>query len=160
MTTMQLSEHFSLTEATLSSTAERLGTDNSCSDQVILAAALKTAARLEAVRALLGFPLHIDSWIRCLELNRALKSKDTSQHVKGEAVDFLCEDYGTPVDICRRLLAYKELIRWDQLILEHRWVHISWSSVPNAQQRGEVLSLLSTGGYASGLTDVSGNPIK
>jgi hypothetical protein len=102
---------------------------------------------------LLDKSIHVDSWYRCLELNRLLGSKDTSQHVEGKAVDFTCPDFGTPLEICRQLIKFKDLIRFDQLILEHTWVHISFNS---GSSHGEVLSLLATGGYAHGLTDKEG----
>jgi len=156
----QLSDHFSLEEATASKTADEAGIDNSTPSDEIISAATRTALKLEKVRVLLGsLPLTVNSWIRCLDLNRALGSKDTSQHLKGEAVDFVCPAFGSPTEICQKLVANITLVNFDQLILEHTWVHISWNSTPNAQQRGEVLSLLSTGGYATGLTDKEGNPI-
>lgn len=156
MNTVQLSEHFTLEEATISQTASREGIDNSHpSDEVIISAG-RTAVRMEKVRAVLNHPVSVNSWIRCLELNRALKSKDSSQHVKGEAVDFICPAFGSPLQICQALVKVKDLLRWDQLILEHTWVHISWNSIPGGLQRGQVLSLLSDGGYAIGLTNNQG----
>jgi Peptidase M15 len=152
---VNLSDHFTLEEATFSDTAARNGIDNVCQSQMIITAATKTALKMEKVRALLGKPISVSSWIRCIALNRALGSKDTSQHIKGEAVDFTCFAFGSPTDICKKLLENKEVIGWDQLILEHTWVHISWNSV----QRGEVLSLLQGGGYAQGLTDKFGKPV-
>ena len=147
-----LSEHFSLEEAIISQTADRNGLDNTPSLEMITTMS-KTAVRLEKVRSILAKPLNINSWYRALLVNRAVGSKDTSQHMKGEAVDFISPEFGSPLLICQELLKYKELVRWDQLILEHTWVHISWASVPNAVQRGQVLSLLATGQYATGLTD-------
>ena len=155
----QLSQHFTLEEATQSQTASREGIDNYHPSPEVIAAASKTAVRMEKVRTVLFNPIAVSSWIRCLELNRKLGSKDSSQHVLGEAVDFTCYAFGSPAKICRALLEYKDLIRWDQLILEHTWVHISWNSAPNAIQRGQVLSLLSTGGYTMGLTDAHGQPV-
>ena len=152
----QLSEHFTLEEATFSSTAARLGIDNSSPSPQVKTAASFVAVKMEKVRVILDSPIHIDSWIRCLELNRALKSKDTSQHILGEAVDFTCSGFGSPVQICRELIANQSVLRYDQLILEHTWVHISFKSVPGAVQRGQVLSLLGTGGYANGLTNSEG----
>ena len=111
---------------------------------------------MEKVRAFLGKPISVSSWYRCLQLNREIGSKDTSQHTKAEAVDFICPAFGTPTDICKLLVANKDLIRFDQLILEHTWVHISWNSVPGSQQRGQVLSLLKDKTYAVGLTDKNG----
>lgn len=149
---MQLSPHFTLQEATFSSTAECFGIDNFCKDEEVIATAIFTAQQMELVRSALDDqPIHIDSWIRCLELNRKLGSKDTSQHIKGEAVDFICPHFGNPVDICRKLV-YRN-IPFDQLILEHTWVHISFSK---NQRRGNILSLLENGDYATGLTDKKG----
>lgn len=116
-----------------------------------------TAAGMERVRAALGNkPISVTSWYRSLPVNRAVQSKDTSQHIKGEAVDFTCPVFGTPVDICRKLILLRDLIRFDQLILEPSWVHISFA-IATGKPRGQVLSLLSTGSYASGLTDMKGN---
>jgi len=81
-----------------------------------------------------------------------------SSFVKGEAVDFICPAFGSPLEICKVIVKYADIIKFDQLILEHTWVHISWKSTPNATQRGQVLSLLSDKSYAKGLTDKSGKP--
>ena len=157
---IHLSEHFTLDEAIESQTAARLGIDNKPTDLNIITAASKTAVKMEKVRVILGSkPITISSWIRVLELNRAIGSGDGSQHVKGEAVDFICPTFGTPLDICKAIVENKTLIGFDQLILEHTWVHISWNSIPSGEQRGQVLSLLETGKYALGLTDKKGNPL-
>lgn len=155
---MKLTEHFTLAEVTHSEIAARRGIDNSLPPE-LLEVVTKTAVRLEKVRALLDKPIFPSSWYRSLPLNRALLSADTSQHPKGEAVDFICPSFGTPLEICKFLLKHQDLIRWDQLILEHTWVHISWNSIPSGEQRGQVLSLLETGKYALGLTDKKGNPL-
>ena len=158
MTTIYLSEHFTLDEATESQTASRLGIDNTPTPEVRTAAS-KTAVKLEKVRVVLdNSPIKISSWIRVPELNEAIGSGSSSQHIKGEAVDFICPTYGSPLEVCKQLIKYKDVIGWDQLILEHTWVHISWKSTPNSVQRGQVLSLLSDKGYAVGLTDKSGKP--
>lgn len=154
----QLTDHFYLSEVINSDTASRAGIDNSL-PMSLMQAVLRTATGLEKVRAALGDkPININSWYRCEKLNSLLGSKSTSQHLKGEAVDFTCPSYGTPTQICKNLLTFKSLIRWDQLILEHTWVHISWNSIPSGEQRGEVLSLLSDKKYAIGLTDRNGIP--
>jgi len=159
MTNIQLSPHFTLDEATYSSTALRLGIDNTQPSAEIIKAAIYTASKLEVVRTILqNKSIHIDSFIRCLALNRALGSKDSSQHIKGEAADIICPDFGSPLDICKELITNKAKLNFDQLILEHTWVHVSFCS-PTDTPRGEVLSLLSTGGYAVGLTDKQGNKL-
>ena len=42
---------------------------------------------LEDVREYFGVPIRVTSCKRCLQHNRSIGSKDTSQHVKGTAVD-------------------------------------------------------------------------
>ena len=158
MTDLQLSDHFHLSDVTRSSTASRKGIDNSL-ELGLLPAAYKTAVGLEKVQAILGVPVSVTSWYRSLRLNRAIGSSDTSQHVKCEAVDFTASQFGTPAEICKYLIKNQDLIRWDQLILEHTWVHISWDSIPNGVQRGEVLSLLESGKYSHSLTDSKGVPV-
>jgi len=88
----------------------------------------KTAAHMERVRAALGNKsIHVNSFYRSPAVNAAVGSKSTSQHLLGEAVDFICPAFGTPVEICRKLIELHDLIRFDQLILEHSWVHISFT---------------------------------
>ena len=153
-----LSEHFTLDEAIASQTADRLGIDNTPTPEIVTAAS-KTAVKMEKVRVVLGNKsIKVSSWIRMPELNKAVGSRPGSQHEKGEAVDFICPTFGSPLDVCREIIKHKDLINFDQLILEHTWVHISWKSTPNATQRGEVLSLLSDKSYAKGLTDKFGKP--
>lgn len=155
---MNLSDHFTLEEATLSQTAERQKIPNVPSGE-ITAVMVKTAKSLERVRALLGIPMIISSWYRSPALNHAVGGVPNSQHLAGEAVDFIAPAYGTPADICKQIIRFPELVAFDQLILEHTWVHISFSGVPSIPNRKQVLSLLSSGHYASGLTDKEGVPI-
>jgi hypothetical protein len=151
-----LSDNFSMQEAIISQTAERNNIDNipTSGTAVIMQQA---ATKLEKVRLLLlSYPININSWYRSPALNTAVGSKSTSQHLKGEAIDFICPQFGTPLDICKLIIANKDLINYDQLILEHTWVHISFS-ILQRQPKNQVLSLLATGGYATGLTDKKGN---
>lgn len=155
---VQLSDHFTLAEATYSSTANIKELDNTPGINTI-EVMKRSAMCMERVRAVLGnVPLHINSWYRSPEVNAAVGSKVTSQHIRGEAVDFICPAFGTPFDICKKLIEMKDLIRFDQLILEHSWVHISFG-ITSGTNRSQVLSLLATGSYAAGLTDKQGNPL-
>jgi|ERR1022692_4541704 hypothetical protein len=153
-----LSEHFSFKEATSSAKAESLGIVNDNPTQDIIDNCLRTATKMEIVKAALNMaPIHVDSWIRCPALNLAVGSKDTSQHLKGEAVDFIAPTFGDPLAICRALINHTSILNFDQLILEHTWVHISFIS-PDSKPRNQVLSLLETGHYATGLTNKDGVP--
>lgn len=144
----KLSPHFTLGALLRSETAARLGIDNSPLPE-ILHALQRLAGNLEIVRQLLGsVPIYISSGYRCLELNRALRSKDTSAHVEGRAADFDAPDYGPPIDICRAIAASN--IDFDQLIYEHTWVHIAWARIGETPRR-QVLTLMQGGTYAAGI---------
>lgn len=124
-----LSPHFTLDELTLSQTAARMGIDNTPT-AAALAALQRTALGLEAVRMRLGGgPIGVSSGYRCLTLNRAIGSKDGSQHVLGEAADFTAPRFGSPRQIVDALVDSD--VPYDQLILEFgRWVHISFATQP------------------------------
>ena len=127
---MRLSEHFSLSELTKSGTAIRKGIDNTPSETEVENLVLLCNMVLEPVREHYGVPFAPSSGFRCLELNRAIGSADTSQHVLGKAVDF--EIPG--VDNKQVALWVKENCIFDQLILEFYredeptsgWIHGSY----------------------------------
>jgi hypothetical protein len=120
-----LSAHFSLEEALVSQTASRLGIDNTPSKEIIQN--MKDAAlQLEFVRMRLNSnAIHINSWYRCPELNKAVGSKPTSDHLTGYAIDFTCPSYGTPNELVRAIA--NSTLKFSQLILEfNSWTHISF----------------------------------
>lgn len=132
---MHLSEHFTLREMTLSQTAARQGIDNTPDDDAVAALRAVCEHVLEPVRAHYGVPFSPSSGFRCLALNRALGSKDSSQHIKGEAVDL--EVPGVPN---YELAAWiRDNLTFDQLILEFYtpgdptsgWVHCSYVAGDN-----------------------------
>lgn len=151
-----LANYFSWEEVTHSSTAERMGFNNTLPIELIPNARY-AAARMDYVRIILDCPILVDDWYRCLALNRFLKSKDTSEHRLATAIDFISPLFGSPVAICKYLLQYKDTLNWNQLILEHTWVHISFPANSETAAKKEVLSLISNGTYAIGLTDKLGN---
>lgn len=156
---MYISTHFAIEEVTKSSVAARHGIDNSLPSELI-PVIQNTAAHMELVRMVLRqAPVFTESWYRCLALNRALKSKDTSQHIKGEALDFVSPAFGTPLQIVKQLSQSPILLQFDQLILEHDWAHISFNSIPDSKPRCQVLTLLSDKTYAVGITDKHGKEI-
>jgi zinc D-Ala-D-Ala carboxypeptidase len=130
----QLTPNFSLEELTLSSTAQRLGIDNTPTPDIV--AALTVAANgMEQVRALLGnLPIHVDSGYRCQALNKAVGGAADSAHMEGYAVDFICPAFGAPLAIAHAVSAAG--LAFDQLIMEGTWVHISF----DPRLRGLLLS--------------------
>ena len=126
---MQLTEHFSLEELTRSAKADELRIDNTPPSHIL--PKLNTLANgLEMIRTLLGHPMTISSGYRCPALNQAVGSKPTSQHMLGEAADFVCPAFGTPDDIVKALVA--STIPFDQAITERSanklWTHVSFGS--------------------------------
>ena len=131
---MQISEHFSLQELTVSELAVRNGWDNSPSPQE-LENLKRLADMLEKVRALLGKPIVINSAYRSKQVNDAVGSKDSSQHRIGCAADIRVVGMN-PDQVCRAIIASE--IQYDQIIREFYdpdkgggWTHISVPNKPN-----------------------------
>lgn len=132
---MKLSQHFELAEFTISDTALRTGIANIPSPHVM--ANLKTLAEgLEQIRALLGQPIFITSGYRSPTLNRFIGGSQSSAHCLGFAADFKCPGYGKPVDIVAKIK--DSGIKYDQLICEGVWVHVSF----DPKMRQQTLSAL------------------
>ena len=128
---MQLSPHFTLAELTVSQSAARLGIDNNPPPEVIKNLE-RTALGLEGVRMLLGAPVLVSSGYRSPALNKAIGGAKNSQHMTGQAVDFICPGFGSPRQIVKTL--DNSGMQFDQCILEFdRWVHLSFSDKPRRQ---------------------------
>jgi uncharacterized protein YcbK (DUF882 family) len=116
---MKLSTHFTLAELTV--TSRKIdNTPNSSQIKTLTS----TAQSLEKVRELLGKPIKVNSGYRSPSVNKAVGGSPTSAHVLCYAVDFVCPDFGSPKEICAAI--NKAGIKYDQLILEPSWVHISF----------------------------------
>jgi hypothetical protein len=127
---MNLSEHFSLDEATYSETAIRLHIDNQPNEQQL--ANMKTAAEnLEKVRAVTG-TLRVNSWLRLPDVNVAVGGSKVSSHMDGWAIDCSSSAH-TPYELCQ--LVKQTGIKFDQMIHEYgRWMHISFAPEMRQQE--------------------------
>ena len=137
---MQLTPHFSLAELTV--TNQKI--DNTPSKEVI--EVLRTTAfYMEKVRELLGnVAITINSGYRSPDVNRQVGGTSNSSHTYGYAVDFTA--YGhTPLTIANILS--KSNLKFDQLIYEKTWVHISF----DPRMRGNILTLKGKGKYVKGI---------
>lgn len=120
-----LSEHFTLEEATFSDTAVRQGINNQPSHKQLENMTI-AAEGLEKVRTLLGKGIHVNSWLRLPELNVAVGGSKVSSHMDGWAIDFTCSGFGDPLAVCKAIEASD--IKFDQMIHEYgRWTHISFA---------------------------------
>lgn len=147
----QLTENFTLRELTRSQTAARKGIYNLPPQDVVHKLRDLCVQILEPVRLHYGVPIVPSSGYRSPELNAAVGGSKTSQHCKGEAVDFEVPGVSN-YDLADWMR--KNLIL-DQLILECHtlgkphsgWVHVSYKAGANRRQ---VLTY-SGGKYFTGL---------
>lgn len=147
----RLSEHFTIAEAIFSRKAAKYGISNIPTPEQ-LEVMRKTATQMEKVRALAGNKVvSVSSWFRSVEVNKLVGGSSTSQHLTGEAVDFNIFSYGSPRSVCELIVAHKELIRFDQLILEPSWIHISFLSDRRRTPRYDVRTKTPDGKYHPGL---------
>ena len=134
---MQLSKHFKLEEFEKSSTAIRLGIKNKAGSGEIKNLTDLCYGVLEPVRAKFEKPIIVTSGYRSEELCVAINSSKTSQHTKGQAVDF--EIAG--VSNLEVALWIENHCDFDQLILEYYtgeansgWIHVSYKDGSNRKQ--------------------------
>lgn len=135
----QLSLHFSLEELTITNTGL-----NNYPDEVALDRLRRAARQMEDVRTLLGYPIHVHSGYRSEAVNKAVGGVPTSDHRKGDAIDFSCPEFGSPLSVAKAIQASN--IKYDQLSQEGTWVHISFGP----RMRQEDLTK-SPGGYSKGI---------
>lgn len=87
---------------------------------------------LNPIRERIKKPMIITSGYRNKEVNRLVGGKDTSQHLKGQAVDFVIQGM-KPSEIV--YFIRNMYIEYDQLINEYdKWVHISYNKGNNRQE--------------------------
>lgn len=143
---MQLTQHFTLAELTKSSTAERLGLDNTPPPEV-LPALTSTAEMLERIRSTLGVPVTVTSGYRAWAVNKAVGGVTTSDHAQGRAADIVAPRYGPPLQIARALAPLVDVLGIGQLIYERfgstSWVHVS-TRVPD-KRVNRVITITSAG---------------
>ena len=140
---MKLGKYFSLEEMTRSQTASRRGIDNTPTTEQINNLEDLVFHVLDPIREYFRLPITINSGFRCSELNRAVGSRDSSQHTQGKAADFEIPT----VDNLDLALWISENMNFDQLILEFHtpglprsgWVHVSWDG--EATNRRQVLTI-------------------
>lgn len=150
---MQLSAHISLKEFTATSHAD-IANDLPVE---LYPEAKATCAVADEVRALLcekagkDIPILPSSGYRCLELNRAVGSKDTGDHPKAKALDFKAPAFGTPFQVATAIaeaIKLGNLPGVGQVIYEGTWVHIGTSVQANPVNR---IITSRNGGYIPGI---------
>jgi len=136
-----VSKNISYKEATLSTTAKRLGIDNTPDSDQFSNMIHVAEGVFQPVREHFDTPIYISSFFRSETLNSAIRGSSSSTHMKGEAMDLDADVYGkvTNAEIFHYI---KDNLEFDQLIWEFGtdknpdWVHVSLSKGTN---RGQVL---------------------
>lgn len=135
-------ENFGAEEFFYSSSATAKGIKNETDNLNLLTNGMILADKMQEIRDILGKSIKINSAYRCLELNRAIGSKDTSQHIKFEACDFDCDSFGNAEKITLFLRDSK--IEVDQCLIEksgsNEWVHLSIKTRDNRNQFGKSIN--------------------
>ena len=153
---MNLSPHFTLAEFIASGEASRRGISNDIPIE-LLANAKRTTEMLERIRAFLSeragrdVPLLLSSGFRCIALNRAIGSKDDSDHPKALAADWTAPMFGRPTEIAKALAPHVDAPGIGQLINEYPsewggWVHTGVSIPSVAANR--VITITAAGARA------------
>mgnify|MGYP005698152973 FL=1 len=141
-----ISNHISWNEAIRSKTAEKHEIENIPNQQQIVN--MKTIAQniFEPLRFWANEPIRINSFFRSPELCKKIKSKPTSQHTKGQALDIDSMGQKTNGELFEYI---KDNLNFDQLIWEHGdnenpdWIHVSY--VDKLNNRNRILKAVKKG---------------
>ena len=128
---MNLSKNLTLAEVTKSTTAKRLGIDNTPDEWTTENLRQVAINIFQPLREAFGCPIYVSSGYRSGELNTAIGGSSRSQHVEGRALDLDADVYGgcTNSQIFNWI---KENLEFDQIIWEFGdddnpdWVHVSY----------------------------------
>jgi hypothetical protein len=130
----QISKHITLNEAIESPTALRMGIKNVPNELELEAMKYVAENLFEPIRKWYKKPIKINSFFRCIALNKAVKGSASSQHVKGEAIDI---SGGNKIEN-KKIFDYivSSGLDFDQCINEfdYTWVHISLKKGKNRKQ--------------------------
>lgn len=123
---MKLTQNFTLNELVYSETATSHNIDNRPSVPVISNLQALCTNILQPLRDALGCPIVITSGFRCAELNKRIGGAANSQHLYGQAADFIVPQK----DLKEVFKFIKAKLPYDQLLYEYnktdRWIHVSY----------------------------------
>lgn len=124
-----ISKNISWDEAVKSKTAEKHDIENIPNENQIQEMKKLAKNIFETLREWAGHPIRVNSFFRSPELCLKLKSKATSQHTKGQAIDIDSLGDKTNAELFNYI---KDNLNFDQLIWEFGddenpdWIHVSY----------------------------------
>ena len=129
-----ISKHITLLEATESATALRMGINNVPNEVELDAMKYVSENLFEPIREWYNKPIKINSFYRCLALNKAVNGSKTSGHVLGNSIDIS----GSSKAENKKIFDFIKTsgLNYDQVINEYdyTWVHISLKKDKNRKQ--------------------------
>jgi hypothetical protein len=129
-----ISKNITLQEATESATALRMGIKNVPNELELDAMKYVAENLFEPIREWYDKPIKINSFFRCVALNKAVKGSLTSGHVLGNSIDI---SGGNKIENKKIFDFIKTSgLEYDQLINEYdyTWLHISLKKTGNRKQ--------------------------
>ena len=134
-----LSKHVSMKEGVYSTTAKRLGLDNTPTEDDTKNMELICEKIFEPLRAHVNGPIKINSFYRGPVLNKAIGGSKSSQHMTGQAMDIDDKySYMSNADMYKFI---KNNLDFDQIIWEFgdddnpNWIHVSYVSAEANRNR-------------------------
>lgn len=138
---MMVSKYFDWDEVSRTST----GIYNDPEGLELKSNVVKCALKMDKVRELFGKPVNVSSWYRNRMVNTKVGGAKNSAHLTGWAVDFKVQGM-QDLEVALRIVASD--IKYDQVILEPNWIHISFAPT----MRMQALTLKERGGkYLQGI---------
>jgi zinc D-Ala-D-Ala carboxypeptidase len=129
-----ISKHITLQEATESATALRMGIKNVPNELELESMKYVSENLFEPIREWYNKPIKINSFYRCLALNKAVNGSKTSGHVLGNSIDI---SGGNKIENKKIFDFIKTSgLDFDQVINEYdyTWIHISLKKDKNRKQ--------------------------
>ena len=129
-----ISNHITIEEATQSPTALRMGIKNVPNEEELEAMKYVAENLFEPIREWYNAPIKINSFFRCVALNKAVKGSLTSGHVLGNSIDI---SGGNKIENKKIFDFIKTSgLNYDQVINEYdyTWIHISLKKTGNRKQ--------------------------
>jgi hypothetical protein len=131
-----ISEHFTWAEATVTTQRDASGAilANNPDPESARRLVHTFACGMESVRSLFHRPISVHSGYRSPQVNAAVRGSINSQHMRGEACDF--HVHGFSIRKAFEIIA-RSNVRYDQLLEEGTWIHVSFLSdgVPRRDAR-------------------------
>ena len=126
----KITENFTMFEVCNSGTELLKRIDNTPTIQVIANATELIKNVLQPTRNHFKAPLKVNCIYRSPELNKEVKGATTSQHLTGQAADFIING----INLFEVFDWIKHNLDFDQLIFEGSWVHVSYKKTGNRKQ--------------------------